>query len=78
MRKIGEIKIGHVYGNGKGICRKVLRFTDTLGKEVKEPLNVWYVRWDENGAVKVNAKKQMCWVSTFIAWSKENVGNVGS
>ena len=69
---------GHVYGNGKGLYRKIRRFTNTLGKEINEPYNIWWVRCNENGAIIGAGMEKVCWVSTFDAWAKEYVGDVGN
>lgn len=70
--------IGHTYGNGKGQYRKIRRFTDTLGRDSATPLDIWYVRCNENGTVIGAGKEKNCWVSTFISWAKEHVGDVGN
>lgn len=70
---IDEIKIGQVYGNGKGLFRKVRCFSDIKGQEVDIPMSsyIHYVRCSDSGAVRETAKEQKCWCSTFADWAKE-------
>lgn len=57
---------------------QVRRFTNTLGQETIAPYNVHYVRCTKTGAVRENAKEQVCWCGTFATWAKEPKGYVGN
>ena len=73
-----DIKINHIYGNGKGMYRKVRRFEDTQGNPSTKPIDIVYVRCTDIGAVSENAKEQVCYVTTFMQWAKEHKGDAGN
>jgi hypothetical protein len=72
--KIEDIKIGKVYGNGKGMYRKVIGFSvGNMMRTTPYGADIHYIRCDENGLVNATAKKLSCWCSTFASWAKDEV-----